>query len=78
MSRTKRTVVRLILFAWVCCGIFNYGATLAYLQSKYPNIADVDYKYDVAWSIYMGVLGPFGTVSELINFNPREFGWRSK
>ena len=52
----------ILIIVYLVCFILNYGITLAYFQRKYTEVARENYFSDVSFAIYMGILGPLGTV----------------
>ena len=51
-------LIFLVLLFWISSGIFSYGYGFAYLQRKYPTLADENYIIDRSLAGFMALFGP--------------------
>jgi len=56
-----------VFICWVICGVLAYGLSFAYFQRNWPSIAEQEYYSDMLFSIFIGVLGPIGLLSVILN-----------
>jgi hypothetical protein len=68
-------ILRIFVYTWLPCAVFNYGAAFAYFQGEYPISAESCRIFDIAASILMALTGPYGTLAILIAAHPWH-GWR--
>ena len=57
--------VILAIAAWIVCGVFAYGFTLAYFQLEFPGAKSKG--SDTAFAALFGALGPIGLIVALSN-----------
>lgn len=56
-------MIEAFVIFWIICGVFAYAGTLAHFQRKYASIASLHYREDVAFAVFLGVMGPLGLIS---------------
>lgn len=59
-------IIALIILAWAVCGVFTYGAILAYFQREFPSIATAQFKEDVKNAFFIALVA--GPVSFIVCF----------
>jgi len=52
----KRPIAAVVI--WVICGVLAYGICFGYLQRKFPDIAEEEYRRDMGTSVLFGFGGP--------------------
>ena len=72
-----------VVYLIVCfiSSVICYGWYFAYLQREYPSVAEENYPYDLAFSIFFGILygllGPLGIlITYFINTKFAKHGWK--
>lgn len=62
---------------WIACGIFNYGASLAFWQRKFPTIAYEQRRADVHFALWTALLGPIGLIPVFLDWK-HGFMWTTR
>lgn len=70
--------MKFIITVWLICGFITYGTTFAYFQSKYPLVAEEQYREDIGDSIFFSLFGPFGLIVSSLLSGFWEYGWKLK
>jgi hypothetical protein len=67
----------LLSVIYVAGFVLTYGGTLAFFQKSWPNLAQKDYRNDVAFAVFVA-LTPIGWLVELFmcGFYKHGFMWR--
>lgn len=55
----------LIIAGWLICSVLSYGILFAHAQREFPFIAERDYRKDMAFSMALGLFGPFILVASI-------------
>lgn len=72
---TIEAIIVPVMTIWLMIGIINYGATYAYYQREYPNIADKNRTGDRGFATFIALLGPLGLIM-IIDHNGFKHGFK--
>jgi hypothetical protein len=66
--RTKeKEMIWVVLSAvWALCFVIHWGLDFAYWQSKYPELANQDYRKDLVYAIGMSIGGPLSLLGRAL------------
>lgn len=65
-------IITVIVVVWVVCGVYSWGTTLAYFDTKFPS----ENSYDNAGiAAFVAVMGPVGAVTSYVYSSFNQYGW---
>ena len=64
----------LVLAIWIICVIINFGATFAYFQGKFPEVAEEQYREHLGFATFVGLAGPLGLPAAVLGTGFCEHG----
>jgi len=56
-------LLAIVVTLWLLCGVLTYGGLFAHLQTKYPALAEDEYRGDRRYAIVSSLFGPFGLLT---------------
>jgi hypothetical protein len=56
-------LLAVVVTLWLLCGVLTYGGLFAHLQTKYPALAEDEYRGDRRYALLPSLFGPLGLLT---------------